>query len=299
MNARLLFIVLGLTALTGSETWAQEGAGSQFTVDDRALKERLRQGLELLLDVEGVPRGRELLRSVSKSDKVNVATKPNGGEPPSSVEIYRRAIRSSVIIGHLYKCDNCSKWHASQAGGVIIDPSGIVVTAHHVMDSDRAEVFGAMTSGGEVFPIIKVLAASEPDDLAIVQLNTGDRQLDTSPIAPKNAPPGSGLRALSHPAGQFFTYSEGIVARYYFDPSARASRMQITADYARGSSGCGVYNTKGELTGIVSSTRSIYYNQHHGEQRNLQMVQKSCIPIASLRRLLRAGRNSPDQDAHD
>jgi len=80
------------------------------------------------------------------------------------------------------------------------------------------------------------------------------------------------------------------VARYYFDQSAKAPRLQITADYAKGSSGCGVFNDRGELTGLVSSTNSIYYTEENGDQKNLQMVVKSCIPAASVRKLLDGGK---------
>ncbi len=292
MIARAFLILIGLATLSGAGAWAQNGDASRFTVDDRALKERFQQELETFLDVEGIPQGRRLLGSSAGSGRVNLTNSKRSPEkaPLTSPELYRRATRGTVVIGHLYKCGKCARWHASLAGGVVIDSSGIVVTAHHVMESDRAEVFGAMTSDGAVFPVVKVLAASEPDDLAIVQLKTDNRQLDAMSVAATDAPTGSGLKVVSHPAGQFFTCSEGIVARYYFDPNAKALRMQITADYARGSSGCGVFNPGGELIGIVSSTRSIYYNQDHEQQKNLQMVTKSCIPVASLRKLLQADK---------
>ncbi|MCB1093301.1 MAG: trypsin-like peptidase domain-containing protein, partial [Verrucomicrobiae bacterium] len=273
---------------------ADEGATSVFTVDDRALRERFQQELESFQNTEGIPRIDPLSSSAppgfASAIVLPATTKAGNGKPLSSPEIYRRAVQATLIVGHLYQCDKCSKWHSNLAGGVILDPSGIVVTNYHVMKADRAAVFGAMTAGGEVFPIARVLAASEPDDLAIVQLKTGDRRLEFLTIAPGDDAAGTEVRVVSHPDGRFFTYSAGIVARYYFDPAAKAPRMQITADYARGSSGCGVFNPKGELTGIVSSTQSIYYSQDHDQQKNLQMVVKSCIPVASLRKLLHGAR---------
>ncbi len=90
------------------------------------------------------------------------------------------------------------------------------------------------------------------------------------------------MRVISHPDGRFFSYSEGVIARYFTDRKNRAPRMQITADYARGSSGSGVFNQAGALTGLVSATTSIYYHQSKEEHDNLQMVIKSCIPVAAI-----------------
>jgi hypothetical protein len=62
--------------------------------------------------------------------------------------------------------------------------------------------------------------------------------------------------------------------------------MTITADFARGSSGAPVLNDNGELAGIVRSTESICYEVEKGQQQDLQMVFKTCVPSASLLKLI-------------
>lgn len=285
---RLLPILLAALATAGAET-----ATPVLTVDDAALRGRFQQEMESWLGTPGTPKGSRLLPDWEKARRESAAAPAVSLVAPSesatvltSPQIYDRASRATVMVGHLYQCGKCDQWHPSIAGGVVIDPSGIVVTNYHVMEADKAETFGAMTAAGEVYPIVAVLAASKADDLAIVRLKTGGQPLDAVPVARVDDPVGSEVRVISHPDGRFFTYSEGIVARYFFDSQAKAPRLQITADYAKGSSGCGVFNERGELTGVVASTNSIYYTVEAGEQKNLQMVVKSCIPAASLRKLL-------------
>ena len=45
--------------------------------------------------------------------------------------------------------------------------------------------------------------------------------------------------------------------------------MSVSAEFAKGSSGSPVINSKGEVIGIVSLTRSIYYNKENGIDKNL------------------------------
>jgi serine protease Do len=281
--------------LLGGIGFGQEKANEPvFTVDDGAIRDRFQQVLETAIGEEGVPKGNKLLsRSpgptfpAGELKKIGESAPAVPGEKTlSSPEIFARAMRGVLLVGHLYQCGKCDKWHPNIAGGVVIDPSGLAVTNFHVMDAPKAEVFGAMTADGEVFPIVEVLAASKSDDLAIIRLKTGGKKLEAIALAGDD-PVGSEVRVISHPDGRFYTCSEGIVARYYFEPQAKAPRVQITADYAKGSSGSGVFNDRGALLGLVSSTTSIYYTQTPEEQRNLQMVVKSCIPVASIRKLLK------------
>ena len=45
-------------------------------------------------------------------------------------------------------------------------------------------------------------------------------------------------------------------------------------------------NSAGEVVGIAASTESLYYTDKDGEQKNLQMVFKNCVPVSQLRELI-------------
>lgn len=288
-----LFFGLGNWNLAAQEAATVGKAADPFVVNDIAVRGRFEKHLNQIRESENAIEASSLVKALEEVAKSKAkAIVPelkvirNGeGKVLKSSEVYDAAIQSTLVVGNLYQCGKCTKWHSSLAGGVWIDPSGILVTNYHVIESDNAGIFGVMTRSGEVFQVAEVLASSESDDLAVLKVEA-DREFPAISLAEKDSPVGSEVRVISHPDGRFYTFSEGIAARHYFDPKEKSSRLQITADYARGSSGCGVFDETGALVGIVSSTNSIYYRENGKVQENLQMVIKSCIPVGSLHRLI-------------
>lgn len=258
------------------------------SVEDRALRNTLiRQGVSL------IERGRtvdaaELIRQMNATT-CQLDLPPSGPSVSDSAELFRVAKDSVVVIGGLYKCTQCPHWHANLASGFVLASHGIIVTNYHVVDAPSERALVIMTADAQVYPVRRVLAASEADDLAILQADaTG---LQPLPLADSTAaaPVGSAVSVISHPDGRFFCYTAGVVSRYMKIRSAgsQGDAVAITAEYARGSSGAPVLNSQGQVVAVVSSTESIYYSQEAGQQRNLQMVVRTCIPATSLRRMIR------------
>ncbi len=211
-------------------------------------------------------------------------------------EIYSARRDSVVGLAYLFKCPRCDDWHTSIAGGVMLTADGIGVTNHHVIaqnDEESKAVFGIVTFHGAFYPIIEILAASIADDLAIFQVRGSD--FSPAPLS-KGDLPGEAVTAITHPSGNFYTVTTGVVARNFRErrsgPAAGRARMAITADFARGSSGAGIFNARGELASIATSTRSIYYSRQDGMDRNLQMVLKTTIPASAIRSLI--GDRAPE-----
>lgn len=174
-------------------------------------------------------------------------------------EIYQKALDSTVTIGNFYHCSSkkCKRFHFDFASGVIIHPAGIILTNYHVFDSSKGKKLGmaAATSNGKVYLVDEVLAASKDDDFVVLKLRNADG-LPAVPIT-SDEPVGNPVTVVSHPNGQFYTLTQGYISRYKMKKNIPI--MNITADYAKGSSGGPVFNNRGNLVGLVSSTFSICY----------------------------------------
>lgn len=260
-------------------------SGSDEFINDAGIKSSFETKLGALFESGGIPKATDILKQL-REEKRSELTLPAPAptqeiHPP---EVYDRTRNASLVLGHLYLCGKCENYHANLAGGVILSPDGLVLTNYHVIDFKDAIVFGAMTANGTIFGIEKVVASSKQNDLALLKLREAK---DLTYVVPQEKiETGEEIFVVSHPDGHFYTLTKGYVARKYLIPEQKTPMLQITADFAKGSSGAGIFNTRGELAGIATSTSSIYYDGGVESPENLQMVIKSGIPASSLRELI-------------
>ena len=257
-------------------------------IDDIGMKARFQKGLEGLVEgKEGkkVTSLAELNKQLNRK-KAKVAITEKKPARFSSDEIYERCKSSVLMIGRIYKCDKCTKWHVGSASAFALTSDGIIATNYHVVENKDGATLGAMDLSGKTYAVTEVLAASKADDVAILRLKGA--KLTPLPLAVEAAPVGTAVNVISHPDGRYFTMTKGDVSRYYLSRAKNmtAPRMAITADYAKGSSGAPVLNAEGAVVGMVSATNSIYYTKVRGQNQNLQMVIKSCIPVEAIKKLL-------------
>ena len=253
--------------------------------NDLKLGSDFQKGLEELLEGNQSVRLADLKRQLTqKHSKVELGEIPLHSVSPN--RLYDQVTKSVLVLGRLYNCGKCSKWHTSMASAFAIGQAGIIVTNHHVLEKDEGEILGAMDAEGRVYGVEKVLAANQEDDLAILKLR--DAKLIPMALA-KPANVGADVWVISHPNRKLYTMTKGLVSRYqmiFKNGQKPGRRMSITADYAKGSSGAPVFNRKGQVVGVVSSTSSIYYSVENGKKENLQMVFKNCIPVESIHELI-------------
>jgi len=247
--------------------------------DRRAVARLIREGADLVASGRTTPMATLLEQLRTARCRLDLPAAP--AETLSGEALYERVRPSVLLVGGIYKCPKCRKWHASTATAFVIAASGACATNYHVVHAPGKETLVVMTADGRVRPVKAVLAASEADDAAILQVDG----LNLPPLAlSPTAPPGMRVRVLSHPDNRLYTLTEGIVSRHFtaHRPAGDAPVLAITADYARGSSGGPVLNDAGAAVGLVASTQWIYYEG----TTNLQMVVKHGVPAASVLRLV-------------
>jgi serine protease Do len=237
------------------------GVDVDSAADDRAIFQKLERATAELAEKGGVAVKREARLEQCKRTRTDAVRLPQAGRestPLDGAEAYRRGAQAAVLIGSAYKCDKCAKWHNTLASGFAITSDGVIATNHHVAAGATGEAMGVMTSDGRFFPVVEVLATDKAHDVALLRIDA--KALAFLPLR-DDAPAGTAIRCYSHPANTFGCISEGVIARYFHmnEPERNgAVFMQITADYARGSSGGPILDAYGNAVGMVASTSPVF-----------------------------------------
>ena len=262
-----------------------QGVAEEKWIDDQKLEQTIREKLVEFHEAGDYPDGKTVVRQLRRSpSEISAFYSETKTQDPLS-----RARNATLIVGHIYQCEECSDWHTNLASGVAISPDGLILTNHHVMHFPNAASFGAANSEGKVLPVTEVISSSKADDLALIRIDA-NAEIPYTSLA-ETVRISDRVFIFSHPDSHFYTYTEGVVSRFYLDSKKKTPRIQITAGFARGSSGSGIFDQQGDLVGLVASTRSIHHNEDEN-QRHLQMVVRSGVPLVSIRRLLGIKENS-------
>ncbi|MDR6785238.1 serine protease Do [Pedobacter africanus] len=276
-------------------TAAAQNTSKLISVDDATLVSKIEKQAETAMSDRNwvIDRLKNKIQNLKEGDRVTASLPKAATKLMSSEDIYEQRSKGVIMVGSYYNCGNCNKMHTSLASGAILNDQGICVTNYHVLEKiidakQRAKAGDSLafvsTMDGRIFPITDILAYTKIGDAAIFKIDTKGEKLSSIPLG-QSAKTGARVHAITHPNGYHYFYSEGVVARNvsYATNGADGDRMEITADYAKGSSGGPILDSYGNLIGMVSTTSSIYYDEQKGT--NLQMVVKSTIPVATIKRL--------------
>jgi len=294
-NTRMLLPTLLAALLAASPVIP--GVSVDNAADDRQIFRKLEAATTELAEKGDVAVKREVrLEQCRRTSTSSVNLAPVSSTQLDGVAIYRLAAQASVVIGSAYKCDKCTKWHHTLASGFAISADGIIATNHHVAANATAEAMGVMTADGRFFPVVEILAADKPHDVALIRVDA--HGLTHLPLR-DDAPAGTPVRCYSHPASTFGCISEGIITRYFkMNETDRngAIFMQTTADYARGSSGGPIIDGSGNAVGMVASTTPVFTlpPTHSTTTKDAkpittsqQMVRHNCATARALLDLIR------------
>ncbi len=203
---------------------------------------------------------------------------------PAHAATLRALRRATLVIGVLYTCGACQEWHLSLGTGALLGDQGLAVTNLHVLQRPGAAVFVAMTADGRVHGVSAGIAANTHRDVALVRLSPGKGARPMRGLALGTDPAqGTPVWLMSHPNRRFYFLSHGHVARTYLAGTPPAPMVEISAAFARGSSGGPVVDRCGRLVGLATNTRSVYYRDK--PPRDLQMVLRRAVPVSAVRAL--------------
>ena len=133
--------------------------------------------------------------------------------------------------------------------GVIVDPSGVLITSLHVIQGDT-EV-AVELANGDVYDDVAVVDVDERRDLVLLKI----KAFNLTPASLGNSDDvqvGEDVVLVGSPRGLDLTVSEGVVSAVR-DSGDGYRLLQTSAPASPGSSGGGMFNSFGELVGIVTS----------------------------------------------
>jgi|GEM_PF-3834296 len=164
----------------------------------------------------------------------------------STADMYDRLCESVVLL-EIY--DEQYELIAMGSGFFIMDDQTIA-TNYHVINGAR--YIAAYSNAGDYYDVAYVLAYNQDPDLAIVgcSVPTGQAPLALADSGEINR--GDDIFAIGSPLGLQNTISDGIVSAMWEDGGTQY--IQITAPISPGSSGGALFNARGEVIGVTSSS---------------------------------------------
>lgn len=239
--------------LAAAKGWAEEPVyldDDKFALDFSAkLTDLVKQGKCL--------KSEELQQRLAHG-KCRVAWKVPGARAMTPQEVYQHALASVFVLGSVEQVpDHPGQWQEGRlATAWALTEDGVMATNFHVFDKMTTEGFAVANSKGEVFPVIDALGSDPAADIAVIR--AAGKGFAPLPLA-ADEKVGAWVGALSHPGGQFFTFTQGHVTRYTKNPLGGKTQqwMSITTDFAYGSSGAPVLNRFGAVVGMAAFTTNL------------------------------------------
>lgn len=239
----------------------------------------------------------------------------------SGREIAAVARRAAVRVGWYARFKNSERWELDLADGYAITADGVVATCEHCLRSKGVKegYLVAVDAAGTVLPVTGVLAVNRVLDACLVRVAGGD--FAPLPLSDDVAP-GDPAYCYSDPLDHSGYFTQGIVNRFYWRRGKRGSdttlgglqylRLNVSTDWAPGSSGAAVLDAAGNAIGHVARILPLTMDhvepseaeaaedaaetphKHRHEQAGpTLMVVHEAIPARSVKALALGGRVTP------
>ena len=185
----------------------------------------------------------------------------------SGREVARIAREAYVGVGWFYHCTRCDHWHLKLAGAYPIARDAIA-TAWHVTnppDTLKEGYLVAVDSADNFHTITEVIAGNAEADAIVLRV----KEATLKPLPLNDAPEvGDTAYCFSNPLTQKNYFSSGIVNRLHLvnDNGAKSTsgakptllRLNVSTDWAPGSSGAAVLDSCGNVIGHVATINPLF-----------------------------------------
>lgn len=212
--------------------------------------------------------------------------------------LWSAARKSFVRVGYYYLCKGCKRWHLDLSCGFFLSEDGAVATAYHVLQQDRRMRKGCLIvvdDEGIVYPVTEVAAANKASDVCILRVHATAK---TSPLPlSEDARPGDRVFCFSDPMGERSYFSAGMVNRLaelakQENGGTPPLMLDVSTDWAPGSSGAAVIDECGNAVGLVSMILALQDNEagvHSKRERSTAtwMVLHEAVSVREVKALIR------------
>ncbi len=210
--------------------------------------------------------------------------KPENANDGVGAEIYN-SISDSVVTVYVYNADGNKKI----VTGLVYSEDGYIVTLDSVYLTIPAAKFKVFTTDGKEYNA-KFVGGDSRTDISVIKI---DEDVKLKPVSLGNSDqtvPGEKVFAISHPNGQFEKplISEGVVSASYIrisNPQTSYSEkmIQTTVNANEGDYGGALVNAFGHVIGMMTMSKSAYYN-YNGYQVPVEYDDSVCaIPSTTIK----------------
>jgi len=213
-------------------------------------------------------------------------------------DLWAAARRSFVRVGYYYLCHRCKRWHLDLSCGYFLTEDGAVATAYHVLEQDKTMRKGCVIvvdDDGNVYPVKEIAAANKTTDVCILRVTTTEK---TTPLPlSEDVRPGDRVFCLSDPMGERSYFSAGMVNRLIEAPKEKSGgaaplMLDVSTDWAPGSSGAAVIDECGNAVGLVSTILALQDDEEtvHSKRQHLTatwMVLHEAVSAREVKALIR------------
>lgn len=258
MNPRLLLLAVALATATLAR--AQSPTVPLYPADSKS-DTRISDEVKKLREAGALLRETALTNQFTRTTCQLALPSPRSSRM-SGRELWAAARAAHLRIGWNFLCTRCNNWHLNLAGGYALTKDGAVATCFHVvkMPANFKEGFLVATDEqGRLHAVTEILAGDERTDACIIR--TSARDLKPLPLS-TNVFPGDRAFCFSDPLDQRGYFSDGIVNRFLQRPrggtnTLTATRLNVTTDWAPGSSGSAVLDEFGNAIGHVTTITTL------------------------------------------